>query len=195
MNVSAIRLDRRDLLQATAGLAIAGGLGMNQPPSRQDPVRAAPGQPGEFGFLAGEWKISHRRRKASGQEDWDEFDGEATCWTILGGIGSVEELRIPARDFSGMGLRLLDVETRIWHDYWVNAKSGVMPAAGQTGSFTDGVAIFEADDVDGDRPIKVRGVWDQITSDSCRWRQSVSRDGGVTWEDNWVMLWKRAEVG
>ena len=51
---------------------------------------------------------------------------EATVVGILGGIASIEELRIPARGFSGMGLRLLDVEKKIWSDHWVNAKSGVV---------------------------------------------------------------------
>ena len=37
---------------------------------------------------------------------------------ILGGTVSVEELRIPARQFSGMGLRLLDPVRRLWADHW-----------------------------------------------------------------------------
>ena len=49
-----------------------------------------------------------------------------------------------------------------------------------------------ADEVDGDTPIKVIGLWDQITKTSCRWRQGVSRDGGKTWEWNWIMDWTRA---
>jgi hypothetical protein len=149
-----------------------------------------PGKQGDFDFLAGEWKI-HHRRLPQGAKEWDVFEGEATCWTILGGVGSVEELRIPARNFSGMGLRLLDVENRVWSDFWVNSKSGVLTAPGQTGSFENGAGIFESDEMDGDKPIKVRGVWDNITKTSCRWRQAISRDAGRTWQDNWVMEWKR----
>lgn len=149
-----------------------------------------PGKPGDFHFLHGEWRIKHRRMRPG--QDWDEFEGEATCWTILGGVGSVEELRIPARDFSGMGLRLLDVTTHVWSDFWVNAKSGVLTTPGMTGSFENGAGIFISDEMDGDKPIKVAGIWDEITPASCRWRQSVSRDGGKTWEDNWIMHWTRA---
>lgn len=43
---------------------------------------------------------------------------------LLGGIASVEDLRIPARGFSGLGLRLLDTERRLWADYGVNGKGG-----------------------------------------------------------------------
>ncbi|MGE0828455.1 MAG: hypothetical protein AB7O04_03780 [Hyphomonadaceae bacterium] len=152
---------------------------------------APPGNPGDFDFLSGEWRISHRRLPP-GAPEWDEFEGEATCWSILGGIVSIEELRIPARNFSGMGLRLLDVQNQLWSDFWVNGRAGVLAPPGQTGGFRDGVGVFGADDKDGDQPIKVRGVWDEITPASCRWRQAISRDGGQTWVENWVMNWRRA---
>lgn len=186
---------RRTLLKtAAAGLAVslAGDAlaeAIAPPPARPVP---APGRPGEFDFLAGEWRIRHRRLTSAATGEWDEFDGEATCWTILGGVGSVEELRIPARDFSGMGLRLLDRETRVWSDFWVNAKSGVLGTAGLTGGFVDGAGVFTAEDTDDGKPIVVRGVWDAITPTSCRWRQGMSRDGGATWDDHWIMHWSRA---
>lgn len=154
-------------------------------PTRRPP----PGKAGDFSFLTGEWKINHRRMKAPG--DWDVFEGEATVVEILAGVGSIEELRIPARNFSGMGLRLLDIDNQTWNDFWVNGRSGVLTTPGQTGGFENGAGVFEADDVDGDQPIKVRGVWDEITPSSCRWWQAISRDGGKTWEENWVMKWVR----
>jgi len=181
-------LQRRTLLLSAAGLALGSAARGAQPA----PVPAAPGKIGDFDFLAGSWKISHRRLKKAGGTDWDEFPGEATCWTVLGGVGSIEELRIPARDFSGIGIRLLDLEKKVWSDFWVNGKSGVLAPPGTTGVFRDGVGTFEADDVDGDRPITVRGVWDRITPRSCRWHQAISRDGGKTWDGNWFMDWVRA---
>ena len=162
--------------------APAGGGALPKPP---------PGQPGDFDFLAGRWTIRHRRRPP-GAKDWDVFGGEATCWTILGGVGSVEELRIPERDFSGMGLRLLDVANRTWNDYWVNGKHGVLAPPGLAGGFNDGVGTFSAEDRDGEGPMIVRGVWDRITPGTCRWHQAVSRDGGRTWQENWFMDWTRA---
>jgi hypothetical protein len=88
-------------------------------------------------------------------------------------------------------LRLLDVQQQLWSDFWVNARSGVLTAPGMPGSFEDGAGIFIADDMDGDRPIKVRGVWDRITPNSCRWHQAISRDDGKTWQENWFMDWVR----
>lgn len=146
------------------------------------------GKPGDFAFLDGEWRIANRRLVAGA---WDAFPGEATCRSILGGAVSIEELRIPERDFAGMGLRLLDVENGVWIDHWVNAKSGVLSGGGARGVFVDGVGTFLSEMKDGETPVLVRGIWDVITPTSCRWRQSLSRDGGATWEDNWLMEWTR----
>ena len=152
------------------------------------PVRPTPGKPGDFNFLTGEWRI-HNNSIVNGS--WLEYEGEATVHAILGGVGSVEELRIPARGFSGMGLRLLDVQSQVWSDFWVNAKSGVLTTPGQTGSFENGAGIFSSPYEEGGRKMISAGIWDQIASGSCRWRQVVSADGGRTWEHNWVMNWRR----
>lgn len=192
---------RRAMLQAFAGWLATGVISMSESSkpflsaARQDTdgakPRPTPGKPGDFDFLAGEWKISNRKRKAEGKDEWDEFEGESTCWTVLEGVGSIEELRIPARNFSGIGIRLLDVEKHIWSDFWVNGKSGVLTPPGQTGAFVDGVGTFTARWQEQDKEILVKGVWDQITPKSCRWYQAISRDQGATWEENWIMHWVR----
>ncbi|QDQ27920.1 hypothetical protein FNU76_17095 [Chitinimonas arctica] len=172
----------------TAALAADGPALDTVPPLPRQPT---PGKPGDFDFLAGEWKIRHWRLPA-GATEWDRFEGEATCWTILGGVGSVEELRIPARNFSGMGLRLLDVEKKQWSDFWVNGRSGVLAPPGLTGSFENGVGLFWAEEEEAGRKTISLGIWDRITPRGCRWRQAVSEDGGRTWAHNWVMEWRRA---
>lgn len=177
---------RRLLLQAAAGLAAVGQLGVSTASAApHKPV--ATGNAGEFDFLSGNWTIKHRQKKDG---KWDVFDGEATVLGILGGIASVEELRIPSRNFSGMGLRLLDVERELWADYWVNRKSGVLNPP-VWGGFTHGVGTWDSADVEAGVPVITRGVWDQITPTSCRWRQAQSRDDGKTWEENWIMQWMR----
>lgn len=178
---------RRPVLQSALGLAV-GVATAALPAAAAEP---AEGRAGDFNFLAGEWRISHRRLQPETGE-WDEFTGEATCWTILNGAGSIEELRIPARNFAGVGIRLFETDRKIWSDFWVNAKSGVLTTPGLTGTFRNGEGVFEADEMDGDHPIKVRGTWDRITPTSHRWYQTVSRDGGKTWQANWYMEWVRA---
>jgi hypothetical protein len=177
------------LLAGNANAARSAGPALDPIPSA--PSNPTPGKPGDFDFLTGEWRIHHRQPKA-GSAEWLEFDGEATVHGILAGVGSVEELRIPARDFSGMGLRLLDVEKKVWSDHWVNAKSGVLTTPGVTGSFENGAGIFVSTDEEAGKPVKYAGIWDRITPTSCRWRQAFSRDGGATWTQTWIMDWRRA---
>ncbi len=191
-------LQRRALVAAGGALllpACATGAAMSAPTSFDVmppfPETPTPGKPGDFDFLTGEWRI-HNRSIVNGE--WLEYPGEATVHAILAGVGSVEELRIPARNFSGMGLRLLDVEKRVWADHWVNARSGVVTVPGQLGSFENGAGIFITDDVADGAPVKYVGVWDNITPRSCRWRQASSRDGGQTWDQNWIMEWSRVSV-
>lgn len=185
--------DRRVLLAGAAvGAALMTGAAAEPTPGApQHP----PAKPGDFDFLAGEWRIENRRL-APGTDMWDAFPGEATCWTILAGAGSVEELRIPARQFSGIGLRLIDRARGVWIDHWVNAASGVVSLPGQQGGFcAGGVGTFFGEWVDAGQTILVRGIWDEITPTSHRWRQATSRDKGATWQDNWIMHWRRVSEG
>lgn len=179
---------RRALLRIAASLAAASQMAP-APATAAATKPTATGKPGDFDFLTGRWKISNKQRKKGA---WDRFEGEATVYGILAGVGSIEELRIPARNFSGMGLRLLDVEKKLWADYWVNGKSGVLTPPPSWGSFANGIGTWDSDDEDDGKPIIVRGVWDRITPNSCRWYQAVSRDDGKNWEENWSMDWLRA---
>lgn len=155
---------------------------------------------GDFDFLTGEWRIAQRRltgRDATGAEIWDVFEGEATVHALLGGAVSVEELRIPARNFSGMGLRMFDEKKGLWSDHWVNGKQTVISGEPMYGGFSaEREGIFQSDETDDQgKPLRVKGVWDRITPTSCRWWQASSRDGGATWEPSWFMDWTRAPAG
>jgi hypothetical protein len=153
------------------------------------------GRAGDFDFLAGRWHIRNRRltQRGVGGSDWEHFEGDAVCHTVLGGLGSIEELRIPPGQPRGLGIRLLDAGKGLWSDHWVPSAQGLIAPTPMWGGFSDGVGTFIAtDDRDGEIPIWSRGVWDRITPTSCRWHQAFSRDGGRTWEDNWFMEWTRA---
>jgi len=188
--------NRRILLGASAALAaaaLASELAWAETPVFDPipdlPKTPKPGRPGDFGFLTGEWRIKNHSLV---QGAWLAYEGEATVHSLLDGLSSVEELRIPARKFSGMGLRLLDVTTQVWSDFWVNARSGALTMPGQTGSFENGAGVFSSTFEENGRPMTSIGVWDQITPTSCRWRQAASGDGGATWAQNWIMVWRRA---
>lgn len=187
-------MQRRSMMQAATAIALsmmAGRAIGSSEPADIKAARKGDGKPGDFSFLTGEWRIANRMIKPGTKNEWIEFPGEATVWSILGGVVSIEELRIPAREFSGMGLRALDMDRRIWSDHWVNSKSGVVFTPGQEGVFVNGVGAFTSEEtLDGVRHI-YRGVWDRITPTSCRWFQSASSDGGDSWSDSWFMDWTR----
>lgn len=153
------------------------------------PAAVPPGRAGDFAFLTGAWRIENWRRLADGS--WDAFPAEASVTAILEGRISIEELQIPARDFAGMGLRLLDVERSVWSDHWVNARSGVVGVPGQEGGFSGGAGIFTSRETVDGREMIYAGIWDRIGPDSCRWRQAWSDDGGTTWTQVWIMHWHR----
>jgi hypothetical protein len=181
------------MLAGTAAALITDIAPFSLDPMPPLPKVPTPGKPGDFNWLTGEWRIRNRQPKPkTDSKVWIEFPGAATVHAILAGVGSVEELRIPERNFSGMGLRMLDVEKKIWSDHWVNAQSGVVTAPGVTGSFENGAGIFVSDDEQDGKPVKWVGVWDLITPKSCRWRQAVTRDAGKSWEQVWIMDWTRA---
>ena len=143
---------------------------------------------GDFAFLAGEWRIANRMKQG---DSWIEFPGEASVHALLGGNASVEELRIPARNFSGIGLRLYDRRGAVSGTTTGSTASSGPSTGPMSGTFENGVGTFLSDEEDNGVTIKARGVWDRITPNSCRWRQGVSRDGGATWEDTWFMDWTR----
>jgi hypothetical protein len=179
-------VERRTVLQLGAGIVAAS---LVAPPARAGAKAPAPtGKPGDFDFLTGNWTIANRRL-VNGK--WNEFTGSSKVYRILDGVGSVEELLIPADKPLGMGLRLLDVEKKLWSDYWVPKATGQVTTP-YWGSFTNGVGTWDGDDLEDGKPIIVRGMWHEIAANSCRWTQTVSRDDGKTWNDIWQMKWTRA---
>ena len=175
-------MTRRTAMAGMAAATAAPALGKSLPQAK----------PGDFDFLQGRWSIANRMLDPAGGGAFIEFPGESRCWTILSGAGSCEELMIPARGFYGLGLRLLDVEAKRWEDFFVNAKSGKLVTPGSVGVFADGAGVFEAEGQEQEAE-RWRGVWDEITPKSCRWRQLVSRDKGTSWTEQWVMHWTRIQ--
>ena len=178
-----IPMARRTLIQSAALLAL-GKLALDGAPALAAGVAAT----GDFAFLAGNWRIANRMKSAGA---WIEFAGEATVHSLLAGNASIEELRIPARNFSGLGIRLYDAAAGVWNDHWVNGQQRTVNSP-MPGTFENGVGTFTSDDDEGGVAIKARGVWDRITPTSCRWHQATSRDGGATWDMSWEMHWTRA---
>ncbi|MDQ3126272.1 MAG: hypothetical protein M3Q74_11810 [Pseudomonadota bacterium] len=155
------------------------------------PVDALP-EIHDFDFIHGHWAVQHRRLKTrgAGADDWDHFASTAYCEPRLGGLANVDEVDCPARGWTGMSLRTLDVETREWSVYWINSLTGQLQPPVR-GRFNADGCLLEGPDIDGDRPIIARYIWSDIHADNARWTQAFSYDDGATWEVNWVMDFTR----
>jgi hypothetical protein len=156
--------------------------------------------PGDFDFLLSTWNVVNRRRKIwsileeperNNEVEWEEFPA-------VGGMGrKLLDGRMIVDHYEGTfpgGLRVLgatirayDPETKLWSLVWLDNRQppDFTPLLGR---FEDGVGRFEQDLTTKEgRPLKVRFIWDDITSDAARWRQELSLDGSENWDTNWLM--------
>ncbi|MGH8049852.1 MAG: hypothetical protein ACREPB_04245 [Arenimonas sp.] len=151
-----------------------------------------PGEAEGFSFLDGHWRVHHKKLKEplTDKEEWIEFEGTASFFSLLDGIVSVEELRDAKGAPFGSAMRTFDIKRRIWLDAWVSAGSGVLQSPIE-GRFEGDVGTFIAPDSYEGKTILARGVWRRISENEVTWEQATSMDDGKTWEDNWFMRFER----
>lgn len=150
------------------------------------------GGPHDFDFIWGDWFVASRRLRARGVgcEEWDEFPGNARAAAHLGGVANVDEITFPTRGWAGMTVRSFDPAARQWSIHWISSRTGRMDR-GVAGGFAGSErGEFYGEDVEGDRPVKVRFVWTKLGTDAARWEQAFSYADGP-WETNWVMMFDR----
>ena len=182
-------LDRRRMMQLSLLAAVPGLIALG--PSE---VVAAE-QRSDFDFFLGSWKVKHRRlkKRLANNTEWEEFEGSTTCQSILGGIANLNDSvsHRAGGTYRGMGLRAFDAKTSTWADWWLDGGNPTKIDVPGVGRFADGVGTFLSDDTFEGRPIKVRGLWSDVTPNSLQWAQAFSPDDGKTWETNWVMRYTR----
>jgi len=151
----------------------------------------------DFAFLAGRWRVQHRRLalRLAGCTDWIEFAGTSRMQHALAGQVNVDdnELALPTGPYRALTLRAFDPISATWAIWWLDSRHPHHLDPPVVGRFEAGVGTFYGDDVLDGRPIRVRFLWHDITPTSCRWEQAFSADGGATWETNWVMTFTRSE--
>ena len=145
----------------------------------------------DFDFLIGQWTVHNEflKHRLAGSSEWEHFDATSRCVKVMDGHANLDEFFVPARGFTGLTLRLYDPQTKLWSIYWSDTKSFRLfpPTIGRFGA--DGTGEFFGDDVEGGRPVRIRFLW--ASGPAPRWEQSMSTDGGQTWELNWVMRFER----
>jgi hypothetical protein len=152
----------------------------------------------DFDFWFGSWEVRNRwlKRRLAGSEDWEEFDATVVARPLLDGVGNEDEFRTDhAGGFVGMSFRFFDPERRRWSIYWADSRRPGELDPPVFGAFSGDTGIFEGEDVYKGRPILVRFTWSGITTETPRWAQAFSDDGGREWETNWVMDFARTGEG
>jgi hypothetical protein len=152
----------------------------------------------DFDFLVGDWTVRHRRLKErlAGCTEWDEFRGTCSLRPLLDGQANVDDnvLEMPSGTYRAASIRAYDPATKQWSIWWLDSRRPHELGAPVVGAFKDGTGTFFADDVCDGQPIRVRFLWTDITAVGARWQQAFSRDGGATWETNWIMEFERSEA-
>ena len=147
--------------------------------------------PDDFDFIIGDWRVRHRRLKTrlAGCGEWIEFEGTSTTRKILGGFGNLEDntLGLPDGAYRAAALRSFDPATATWSIWWLDGRHPDRIDTPVVGGFADGTGLFHADDMLDGAPIRVRFMWSSLATDTARWEQAFSVDGGDTWETNWTM--------
>ena len=150
----------------------------------------------DFDFFIGRWKAHNRRlrERLKGSHDWEEFEGTAVDRKVLGGLGNLDEVTMNRESgrVEGMTLRLFDPRSQEWSLYWSSSVTGTLEMP-MIGKFENGRGEFFAHEVHENQHIYSRFIWSAITEKSCRWEQAFSRDGGKTWETNWIVEFTREE--
>lgn len=145
----------------------------------------------DFDFHIGTWKthLKRRLRPLTGSNTWVEYEGTTVVRKVWDGRANLVELVAEgaAGRIEGLSLRLYNPESRQWSLNFSNSAAGTLSPA-TIGEFKNGRGEFYNQETLNGRSIFVRFVISDITSNSCRFEQSFSDDGGKTWEVNWIAI-------
>ncbi len=152
----------------------------------------------DFDFFMGCWDVRNRRlrERLAGSEEWDEFEATGVARPILGGMGNEDEFRTDYDGgFIGMSFRFFDPKRKVWSIYWADTRRCGELDPPVFGTFSGDTGVFEGEDTFEGKPILVRFTWSRVTTETPRWEQAFSDDGGETWETNWIMDFALAGAG
>src|SRR4030095_7670482 len=180
------------------GIAMDTRVKDESPPQISDPPKPTPknastehdGQH-DFDFEIGTWK-THLWRLVdplTGSTKWVEYEGASVVRKIWNARANLVELEVdgPTGHIEGLNLRLYNPQSRQWSLNFANSRGGTLSPP-TIGEFKNGRGEFFSQETLNGRAILVRFVISDITTDSCRFEQAFSDDGGKTWEVNWIAI-------
>src|SRR5215475_3434464 len=145
----------------------------------------------DFDFAFGTWKTRLWRllNPLTGSNRWAEYEGTTVVNKVWNGRANLAELEADGTEghLQVMSLRLHNPQSGQWSLYAASSKNGTLSVP-TVGEFKNGRGEFFDQETFNGRTILVRNVWSDITTDSCRFEQAFSDDGGKTWEVNWIAV-------
>ncbi|MFI6291690.1 hypothetical protein ACIBEJ_08900 [Nonomuraea sp. NPDC050790] len=147
-----------------------------------------------FSFFTGTWNIHNRRlvKWLAGADEWEEFPGRTVASSHFAGGAHFDEVEFPTKGFSGLTVRLFDVDEQRWTIHWASTRTGRFDPP-MTGTWEGDRGEFYGDDQHQGTPVRARFIWTRLGDGEARWEQAFSVDGEKTWETNWIMELTRAD--
>lgn len=143
----------------------------------------------DFDFNLGKWRthIQTLQHPLSGSTTWVKLEGTVVDRKVWDGRANLEEIEAdgPAGHFEGTTLFLYNPKSHQWSQTFANSETGSLetPAIGE---FKNGRGEFYSQEVYQGRAVLVRGIWSEIKTDTHKFEQAYSDDGGKTWETNFI---------
>ncbi|MDB5360019.1 MAG: hypothetical protein JWO51_1316 [Rhodospirillales bacterium] len=143
----------------------------------------------DFDFEIGRWKtsLSRLQHPLTGSTTWVGYEGTTTVRKVWGGRANLVELEVDGAmgHIEALSLRLYDPDSHQWSLSFANSSGGSLGPP-SIGAFENGRGEFYDQETLNGRPILVRFVISDITSNTCHFEQAFSADDGKTWEVNWI---------
>lgn len=144
----------------------------------------------DFDFAIGTWKVHilHLQHPLTDSKTWTEFNGTVVVRKVWGGRSNLQEIEVdtPTGPIEELRLCLYNPQSHQWYLYMANSRDGVLSPP-MIGEFKNGRGLFYDQEQFNGRAIFVRHAWSDITPNSYHWQQAFSKDGGKTWEPNWIV--------
>jgi hypothetical protein len=144
----------------------------------------------DFDWEVGVWNTHLRvlRLNSDGTTGWVTYEGTSnviSIWNCRADMVQLEATGPGGRHIEAINLRMYDKETHQWNLNFANVEAAMFGVP-TIGEFRDGIGTFYDEEPIGGRQVLVRGMWSQITATSAHFVQSISDDGGKTWQTNWI---------
>lgn len=157
----------------------------------------------EFDFDLGRWKTRSWRllHPLTGSKESVRMEGVTVVQPIWGGRANIAELEadLPKGHLQLLSLRLYDPRAHQWSLNFATSGVGVLnynsDAGGSIvpmiGEFRNGRGVFYDQESYEGHTIWVRFIMTPLSATTARSEQAFSKDGGKTWETNWINEYTR----